>query len=66
MLRITEEALTFDDVLLVPAASNVLPGQVAVIEVQGAEQRSRGMRATTSKGRIPSRFGLKNSAGSSA
>ena len=30
MLRILEEALTFDDVLLVPAYSQVLPAEVSL------------------------------------
>ena len=30
MLRIVQEALTFDDVLLVPAHSNVLPKDVSL------------------------------------
>ena len=30
MLRIAEDALTFDDVLLLPAYSNVLPSEVSL------------------------------------
>ena len=39
MLRILEEALTFDDVLLVPAYSQVLPHEVDL-----ATQLTRGIR----------------------
>ena len=39
MLRILEEALTFDDVLLVPARSDVLP-----MEVSLATRLTRGIR----------------------
>ena len=39
MLRIAQEALTFDDVLLVPAHSTVLPNQVNL-----ATQLTRGIR----------------------
>jgi IMP dehydrogenase len=39
MLRILEEALTFDDVLLVPARSEVLP-----MEVSLATRLTRGIR----------------------
>src|SRR5512145_2659375 len=39
MLRILEEALTFDDVLLVPAYSEVLPHEVSL-----ATQLTRGIR----------------------
>jgi len=39
MLRILEEALTFDDVLLVPAYSQVLPHEVGL-----ATQLTRGIR----------------------
>jgi len=39
MLRILEEALTFDDVLLVPAYSQVLPHEVSL-----GTQLTRGIR----------------------
>lgn len=39
MLRILEEALTFDDVLLVPAYSQVLPAEVSL-----ATQLTRGIK----------------------